>query len=166
MIFGLQCVFSGSAKLTFLDRGPVLLRYPASGRLFCLKDCISERQRSCRGLFVPPDPPTGSPRAFPNSAAHWGGLGRGQGSRLPRLRIRSSFGEFARQSPGSRGNDVRARCSELPSPRTVARLPVQPELWRDVFSYFFMGLSAKTPTFESISGRESSKKTFKSRCFR
>ncbi len=37
-------------------------------------------------------------------------------------------------------------------------LPVPPELPRDVFVLLFMDLSAKTLTFESISGRTSSEK--------
>ena len=46
-------------------------------------------------------------------------------------------------------------------------LPVPSELSLDVlFLYLFMDLSAKTPTFESISGRGSSNKTLKSRCFK
>ena len=32
--------------------------------------------------------------------------------------------------------------------------------------YFFIDVSAKAPSFESISGRQSSKKTLKTRCFR
>ncbi len=40
------------------------------------------------------------------------------------------------------------------------------ELSRDVFLNFLIPLSAKTPSFESISGRPSSKRTFKNRCFR
>ena len=45
-------------------------------------------------------------------------------------------------------------------------LPGPPELSLDVFCYFSMDLSAKTPTFESISGRQSSQKAIKTRCFR
>ncbi len=41
---------------------------------------------------------------------------------------------------------------------------LQSELSRDVL--FFIPLSAKTPSFESISGRPSSKKALKNRCFR
>ena len=44
-------------------------------------------------------------------------------------------------------------------------LPGPPELSLDVFVDFFMDLSAKTLTFESISGRQSSQKALKSRCF-
>ncbi len=45
-------------------------------------------------------------------------------------------------------------------------LSVPPELSLDVFADFFMDLSAKTATFESISGKTSSPQTLKSRCFR
>ena len=44
---------------------------------------------------------------------------------------------------------------------------LQSELSRDVFVFYFLiPLSAETPSFESISGRQSSKTTLKSRCFR
>ena len=38
--------------------------------------------------------------------------------------------------------------------------------YRVMFFYFLMDVSAKTLTFESISGRKSSQKVIKSRCFR
>ncbi len=43
---------------------------------------------------------------------------------------------------------------------------LQSELSRDVFSYFLIPFSAKTPSFESISGRPSSKKALKNKCVR
>ena len=43
---------------------------------------------------------------------------------------------------------------------------LQSELSRDLFFFFLIPLSTKTPSFESISGRPSSKKTIKNMCFR